>query len=125
MSPRDDGTIEPADWEAFLLSLGARHRNSPVTVEVIGTELGAQTGVRELPFEGITLERKGAGAPVLLVMAGNRRHDHLTHSIAAPERLRVESSPSGETLCIESADGVVTLIRFAAAEGKTKKAGSH
>ena len=49
--PRDE-------WVKYLDGFSRRHEGWPVTVEVLGAEVGAQVEAQELPLRGANREQK-------------------------------------------------------------------
>jgi Family of unknown function (DUF5335) len=108
--PRDE-------WVEFLDSFSRQHEGWLVTVEVLGSEIGAQVEAQELPLQGITAELKDGGEDAISVILGGGPTGHVTHSITGPTHVRIEQTEDGAdmTLQIESGDGVTTLVRFRSA----------
>ena len=53
------------EWAKFFDGFSLRHQGWLVTVEVFGSDIGAQVEARELPLQGITAELK-PGAEALI-----------------------------------------------------------
>jgi hypothetical protein len=104
--PRDE-------WAEYLDGFSRQHEGWPVTVEVLGAEVGAQVEAHELPLQGVTAELKGGGEDAITVIVGGGVVERVTHTVARPAHVRVEQSESGAdlTLQLESSDGVATLVR--------------
>ena len=103
--------IPKSEWPAFLNSFSSRHEGWLVNLEVIGPDIGAQVEGTALVLEGLTDEVKGN---TIMIMAGNKPDDHLTHSISRPTELSVEKTETGEdvALSIKGEDGTRTLLIF-------------
>ena len=101
--------IPKSEWPAFLNSFSSRHEGWLVNLEVIGPDIGAQVEGTALVLEGLTDEVKGN---TIMIMAGNKPDDHLTHSISRPTELSVEKTETGEdvALSIKGEDGTRTLL---------------
>ena len=108
--PRDE-------WTEFFDGFSRQHEGWLVTVEVLGSEIGAQIEVRELRLEGITAEVKDDDEGAISIMVGETPDDHITHVITAPSHVRLEQTQEGadQALQIESASGATTLLRFRSA----------
>lgn len=108
--PRDE-------WVAFFDGFSRQHEGWLVTIEVLGSELGAQVEARELRLEGITADLKGGDEDTISIMVGETPDDHITHVITAPSHVHLEQTQEGanEALQIESGDRVTTLLRFRSA----------
>ncbi|HEX8844738.1 MAG TPA: DUF5335 family protein [Pyrinomonadaceae bacterium] len=107
--PRDE-------WVAFLDSFSRQHEGWLVTVEVLGTEIGAQVEAEEMRLEGITADLKD-GEDVVSVILNKGATERITHNVTQPTHIRVEQTESGANMAlqIESGDGVTTLVRFRSA----------
>lgn len=112
---RDTQTREiPRDqWTTFFDSLSRRYRGQPVSIEVLGPDIGAQVEAKQVIFEGITMDRKDVREIISLILHRTPQ-EHLTDIITMPSHVRFERGGQ-EVLQIESADGVQMLIRFHAA----------
>ena len=108
--PRDE-------WTTFFDTFSRQHEGWLATLEVLGTEIGAQQEARDLPLEGITAAGKGAAAETIAISIGKTPEDHVTHTITEPTRVWLEQTSEGANaaLEIESADEVKTLLRFRSA----------
>jgi hypothetical protein len=102
-------------WLEFLDGFSTRHDGWQVTVEVLGSDIGAQVEVRNLPLRGVSADVKGR-LDRLEISAGTR-DNHVTHVIEEPVQLFVKQNESGadEALEIVTKDGIVTLLRFRSA----------
>lgn len=107
--PRDE-------WVEFFDGFSRQHEGWLITVEVLGSELGAQVEARELRLEGISADLKG-DENAISIMVGETPDDHVTHTITQPTHVRLEQTREGanEAIQIESGDGVTTLLRFRSA----------
>ena len=108
--PRDE-------WVAFFDGFSRQYKGWLVTIEVLGSELGAQVEARELRLEGISADLKGGDEDTISIMVGETPDDHVTHTITQPTSIRLEQTQEGanEALQIESGDRVTTLLRFRSA----------
>lgn len=104
-------------WARFFDDLSRRFEGRPVTIEAYQSDTGAQDEVLELPLVGISADRKGTRAGTIEVIVGTRPDDHLTHTISAPTRVRIQEGPGGAPAALEigSASGPAALVRFSAA----------
>jgi len=103
--------IPKNEWPKFFDNFSSKHQDWSVTLEILGTELGAQVQERELPLVGIVDERDGNR---IVIMLGGKPNDHITHSIADATEVSLEQTEGGAdvALAIKSADGVMALLRF-------------
>jgi len=108
--------ISRDEWPAFFDSFSLRHQGWLVTVEVFGSDIGAQVEARELPLQGITAELKREGENAISIIVGDTQEHHVTHTIAAPTRVILKRTEEGadEAIEIESA-ARTTLVRFRSA----------
>jgi len=100
------------EWREFFNIFSRQHESWLVTLEIFGSEIGAQVEERGLAFEGIVDE-----GHEILMMFGTRPDDHITHSISNPATVSLEQTDEGAdaALAIKSADGVTALLRFRSA----------
>src|SRR5688572_25306210 len=104
------------EWAAFFEGFSRRHQGWLATVEVFGSDIGAQVEARELPFEGITADLKQDDGNSISIFIGKTPDEHVTHMILAPTHVRLKQTEAGadEALEIESATET-TLLRFRSA----------
>ena len=107
--PRDE-------WGSFFDSFSRRHQGWLVSIEVLGSGIGAQVEAKQIPLEGISADLKRTGEDIISIFAGRKPQDHITHSIHAPERVRLKETEDGadEAVEIETAN-LTTLVRFRSA----------
>ena len=106
--------ITRAEWPSFFDDFSRRHQGWVATLEILGADIGAQIEERELAFEGITDESNEAHANTIMIMAGGKADDHVTHTISRPTEVSLERTDEGAdaALAIKSEDGVTALLRF-------------
>jgi hypothetical protein len=104
-------------WKTFLDTFSRQHEGWLATVEVLGTDIGAQEEAHDLPLEGITATSREGAPETIAINLGKTSEDHVTHTIAEPSRVWLEQTSQGANaaLEIESADEVKTLLRFRSA----------
>ena len=102
------------EWQEFFDIFSRQHEGWLVTLEILGSEIGAQVAERGLAFEGIVDEGDEVQGHEILIMFGTRPDDHITHSISTPTTVSLEQTDEGAdaALAITSADGVMALLRF-------------
>lgn len=107
-------TIPKKQWSEFFDGFSRQHEGWLVTVELLGTEFGAQVQNRELAFEGIVDEADEVHGNQVVIMVGAKPNDHITHAISRPTEVSLEQTDEGAdaALAIKSADGVTALLRF-------------
>ncbi len=98
-------------WTADVTSFGEKHRRAAVSLEVTGSDIGAQPEAHALPLEGISVEHAGRGDTISIFLERSL-DDHLTHVIERPAHVRVEQSDAGDDLAMqfEEDDGTVTIM---------------
>ena len=106
--------IPKNEWPKFFDNFSRQHEGWLVTLEIFGSELGAQVQERELAFEGIVDEWDEIHGNQIVIMVGEKPDDHITHSIARPTQVSLEQTDEDAhaVLAIKSADGVMALMRF-------------
>ena len=107
-------TIAPESWREELDSFSRQHEGWLATLEVLGTEIGAQEEAHELPLEGVSIG-SGINEPeTIAISIGRTPDDHISHTITKPEHVWLEQTDEGAdaALEIESADATKTLLRF-------------
>jgi hypothetical protein len=109
--------ISRSDWPEFFNTFSRQHEGWLVTLEVFGTEIGAQVEERELAFEGIVAEWDEIRGDEIAIIIGAQPDDHITHTITRPTQVSLEQTDEGAdaALAIKSADGATALLRFRSA----------
>jgi|GEM_PF-1176460 len=107
-------TIERGDWAVFAEDFSKQHAGENASLEMVGSDIGAQYAAENLPFVGMTLEAKGSAAGSLTLMLGTERPNHLERVIAGPQSLEVHLTPEGETILkIQATDEPTLLLHLA------------
>jgi len=106
--------IQPKEWPEFFDDFSRKHQGTPVDIEILGIEIGAQTEEKGLALEGISVERDEKSGQRIMIMAGASADDHISHSINHPAHVIIEQSDDGAdvALAIKEADGPTALLRF-------------
>ena len=106
--------ISRSEWPEFFDSFSRKHEGWLVTLEILGSEIGAQVEERELAFEGILAEWDEIQGDEMAIMIGAKPDDHITHSISRPTQVSLVQTDEGAdaALAIKSADGATALLRF-------------
>jgi Family of unknown function (DUF5335) len=111
--------IPSGDWNAFLNEFSRKNYQRIATVEVIGSEGEREVEVKERPFNGASYDEPGTGETRIFIgIADVDPENHLDHSVINPTRLRLVGN--GDDLKVYSADGSVTILRFARAADSTQ-----
>jgi hypothetical protein len=115
--------VPQAEWSSFFDQFSRIHHGQPVEVETIEPQsntvptaprLKSRTNTRGAPLLGITAESEQSNrAPRLHISAGDETGVQLSHSIAAPRRVRASEWNDGISAAveIESEDGTTTCVR--------------
>jgi hypothetical protein len=105
--PRDE-------WRGFFDSFSRQHEGWLATLEVLGTDVGAQEEGRELPLAGVSLSSGGDETEAISIDLGTTPDKHVSRAISAPTAVWLEQTDEGANaaLAIEVADGTKTLLRF-------------
>ena len=106
--------IERGEWSAFFDLFSRQHEGWTMTLEILGSEIGAQIQERELVFEGIVADWNEVRGDQIAIMAGEKPDDHITHRIGRPIQVSFEyiDEATDGVIMIISADGVTSLLRF-------------
>lgn len=108
--------IPRGEWRAFFDYFSRSHEGWLVTLEVNGDDFGAKREAEAMRFGGASADLKDGDCAVT-IMLGDAPDRHVSHTIARPERVRLERTAleagDFETLEIEGG-GVTTLVRFLA-----------
>jgi len=109
--------IPKSEWPSFLTTFSRQHEGWLVKLEILHPDLGAQVQEMGLILEGLTGEWDETDAKTIMIMAGSKPDDHLTHSISNPTEVTLEQTDQGAdvALSIKSADGATALLSFRAA----------
>ena len=105
------------EWPKFFDGFSRQHEGWLVTVEIFGSDIGAQVEERELAFEGIVAEWDEIQGNQIMIMIGAEPDDHITHRITRPTLVSLEQTDEGAdvALAIKSEDGMTALLRFRSA----------
>ena len=103
-----------SEWREFFNSFSRRHKGLLVTLEILGTEIGAQVEERELAFEGIVADCNEIKGDEIAIMIGAMRDVHITHSISRPTSVNLEQTDEGidVALAIKAENETTTLLTF-------------
>ena len=104
--------IPKSEWPAFVSSFNSRHQGWAMNLEVFGPDIGAQVEGTRLVLEGLTDDEMHGDT--IMIMAGTKPDDHVTHSIIRPTEISLEKTDTGEdaALSIKAEDGNRTLLTF-------------
>lgn len=106
--------ISRSEWPEFFERFSRQHEGWLVTLEILGSQIGAQIEERELALEGIVAEWDEVKGDEIAIMIGAKPDDHITHNISRVTQVSLEQTDEGAdvALAIKSADGVTALMRF-------------
>ena len=102
------------EWTIRLAELTRRHYNDPVTIEVLGLEIGDQIEARRVPLKGLSLDVKDRPHGAVSILIEDMHGAHTERMVHQPVNVQLKTSADGsdEVLAVESADGTTTLVRF-------------
>ncbi len=108
--------IRAEEWPPFFNEFTQLHHGKRVNVETLGSGgLGVTSHVRDLPLVGIVAaDPKGGTGEWIEIIAGDSAQTHATHSVPNPAHVHLAEEEDGKAVAlqIESAKGLVTMIRF-------------
>ncbi|HEY8226033.1 MAG TPA: DUF5335 family protein [Pyrinomonadaceae bacterium] len=106
--------IPREEWNSFFDSFSRQHEGWLATLEVLHPDIGAQQEARALPLEGIS---HASRSNTIAISLGRTAADHVTHTIADAEHVRLETTDEGANaaLEIEAKDDSKALLRFRSA----------
>jgi hypothetical protein len=99
-------------WVRRLNEFTDAHDRCPISLEILGADLGAQPEIDNVPLLGVSADRTDHDGTIAVSVARSAS-EHLTHIIRAVTRIYVERTDDGAdaALQIESADGTRTILR--------------
>jgi hypothetical protein len=106
--------IAKDNWPQFFETFSRQHEGWLITMEIFRNDIGDQVQESELKFEGITDEWDEVSGNSLIVMTGDSRHVHITHTIQLATHVSLQETDDGAdaALFIKSADGTTECLRF-------------
>jgi hypothetical protein len=106
--------IPREEWQGFFEVFSRQHEGWLATLELLGSDMGAQEEAHELPLEGLSIDSGGKESEAIVISLGTTRRNHVTHTIMQPEHVWLEQTAEGANaaLEIESSDESKALLRF-------------
>lgn len=106
--------IPREEWMAFLNRFSRDHQGEPVTVELLGSDIGDQLAARDVPLLGISADPKSSEGTAIEVMVGDSPSTNLIRVIHTPAHVLLAQDEKGvdQALQIEASDGPTTLVRL-------------
>lgn len=103
--------IPRQEWKKFFDNFSRQHEGWLATLEIFGSDVGAQEEVHELPLQGVSVASEPA---TIEISMGKGPDDHVSHAVEKPTRVWIEQTEEGANaaLEIESEDQTKTLLRF-------------
>jgi hypothetical protein len=103
------------EWPRALDQFTAIHQGWVVSLDVLGSDIGAQPEITGLPLIGVTADPHREPGNIT-ISAARAANEHVTHIIEAPEHLYIERTDEGAdaALEIEARDGTKNILRFRA-----------
>jgi|SRR5262245_873755 len=101
------------EWPNFFNVFSKEHEGWLATLEIMGSEVGAQLETVELPFEGISFNSEAEPESVVINF-GSTPEDHISHWVERPQHvwLRETAEGSNDSLEIEEEGNQKTLLHF-------------
>ena len=110
--------IPREQWDQFFKDFSRQHEGEPISIELLGLELGDQPLTECTPLVGISCDTKGSRAGAIEIMAGDDPESVMTHIIGHPTHVRVAGAGIDQAIEIEAAEGEPTsLIRILQSKG--------
>jgi hypothetical protein len=109
--------IPREEWTNFFEGFSRQHEGWLATLEIFAPDVGAQRQARDLPLEGVSISSSADSPNSIAINLGNDPENHVTHTIAQPEHVWIETTSQGANLAleIESENQTKTLLRFRSA----------
>jgi hypothetical protein len=106
--------IPRKEWGNFFDSFSRDHEGWLATLEVFGSEIGAQEEAHELPLEGVSIASETNESETIAISMGKTAEVHVSHDVQKPTHVWLEQTDQGASaaLEIESEDQTKTLLRF-------------
>lgn len=104
----------PTRWIQALDAFSATHEGRPVSMEVLGPDIGAQPEIESLPLLGVSADRSAVDATLTITAAGAAESGHVTRIVHGVTRVYLERTDGGDdaALEVEAADGTRTILRL-------------
>jgi Family of unknown function (DUF5335) len=106
--------IERSAWPRLFESFSRQHEGWLVILETLESDCGVREIAHGVTFDCLDYDLKGSDKDSLTVNLAVTRSTHLACTVAAPIRVRLQTTVEGahEVLEIVSADGTTTCVRF-------------
>jgi hypothetical protein len=113
MAPTATLEIEKAAWSDYFDDLGRLYAGWSVTVDVLLGALGEQRRVDNLPFRGLSYDKKGSRAGDILIEVGEAGLAYEVHHIPNPRTVRATTTHSGAEIDLQiESEEQTALIRL-------------
>jgi hypothetical protein len=102
-------------WQAYFDDLSRQLGAVDATIEVDGTDLGAQIEAEDLVLTGVSYDRRDDVLLVALDAPGDVR-ENVEHLVYSPQRIFVSSDAIlPDAIAVDDADGHRTLLKLQSA----------
>lgn len=103
-------------WRTELDQFSRRHEGCVARVSITTPDGRAHTEARDMPLQGVSTDSPRSSA--IAIELGDRPDDHLTHEVASPVSVALETAGRGDdALRIKSADGTTVQVECRAHRG--------
>jgi hypothetical protein len=109
--------IPREQWDQFFKDFSSEHEGEPVSIELMGMDLGDQPLTESTPLVGISCDTKGSRQGAIEIMAGENPSSVMTHVIDHPTHVRVAMSGPEQSVEIEAEGEPTALIRILQSKG--------
>ena len=109
--------IPKDEWATFFESFSRQHEGWLVTLEVLGSDIGARVESGEEALISVTCRSEKYGCKAIIVVTANPSKGHFTRTIPAPVHVSLKETEEGahESVQIESNQGMTMVLRFRSA----------
>ena len=103
-----------ASWTRCLDDLSRRHYFDPVTVEVMGLDIGDQIEAKHAALVGLSFDAKDRPSAAVSILLESPLGGHTERLVHGPINVLLKKRADGDddVLAIEASDGTTTLVKF-------------
>src|SRR4029453_1725394 len=99
--------ISRTEWRNFFDTFSKEHEGWLATVEVFGSDIGAQEAAHALPLARVSVSSASDETEAISIDLGTPPDEHVSHAISEPSAVWLEKTDEGANaaLEIEASDG--------------------